>query len=159
MHVQLVLQELDTHLVVFSPYLMLGRVLESDAVLADLGQNAWAALNDAYRTDAPLLYAPHVLALGCVVLASIVCSRDVSTWLEGVDVDSDQARTRYGVVPHDTTAQDGSALQSQFVWLRSCTWHRRCCCCCCCCCLSYADLCRGAGFDQHVRALPCANQS
>uniref|UniRef100_A0A383WH55 Cyclin-like domain-containing protein n=1 Tax=Tetradesmus obliquus TaxID=3088 RepID=A0A383WH55_TETOB len=85
-----ILDELDTHLVVFSPYLSLTKILESDAQLADLGQNAWAALNDVYRTDAPIIYAPHVLALGCLYLASVICSRDITAWLEGVDVDTNQ---------------------------------------------------------------------
>lgn len=87
---QVILEELDTHLVVFSPYLSLTRILESDAQLADLGQNAWAALNDVYRTDAPIIHAPHVLALGCLYLASVICSRDITAWLEGVDVDTNQ---------------------------------------------------------------------
>lgn len=86
----IILEELDTHLVVFSPYLSLTRILESDAQLADLGQNAWAALNDVYRTDAPIIYAPHVLALGCLYLASVICSRDITAWLETVDVDTDR---------------------------------------------------------------------
>lgn len=89
---QVILEELDTHLVVFSPYLSLTKILESDAQLADLGQNAWAALNDVYRTDAPIIYAPHVLALGCLYLASVICSRDITAWLEGVDVDTNQVR-------------------------------------------------------------------
>jgi cyclin C len=80
--------------VVFSPYLSLTKILESDAQLADLGQNAWAALNDVFRTDAPIIYAPHVLALGCLYLASVICSRDITAWLESVDVDTNQVRFR-----------------------------------------------------------------
>jgi hypothetical protein len=76
--------------VVFSPYISLTKLLESDAQLADLSQNAWAALNDVYRTDAPIVYAPHVLALGCLYLASVICSRDITAWLEGVEADMDQ---------------------------------------------------------------------
>lgn len=93
---QVILEELDTHLVVFSPYLSLTKILESDAQLADLGQNAWAALNDVYRTDAPIIYAPHVLALGCLYLASVICSRDITAWLETVDVDTNQVRQQAG---------------------------------------------------------------
>jgi cyclin C len=92
---QLILEELDTHLVVFSPYLALTRLLASDAQLADLGQNAWAALNDAHRTDLPLVHAPHVLALGCVYLASVICSRDIRAWLQTVDVDLNEVRARF----------------------------------------------------------------
>ena len=84
------LEELDARLVVFSPHLALARVLASDAQLADLGQNAWAALNDAHRCDLPLCHAPHALALGCVYAASVVCCRDVRAWLQRVDVDLDE---------------------------------------------------------------------
>ncbi|KAI8467900.1 MAG: C type cyclin [Monoraphidium minutum] len=83
----LILEELDAHLLVFSPYLALTKLLSSEPQLADLGQNAWAALNDAHRTDLPLVHAPHMLALGCVYLASVICSRDIRAWLQGVDVD------------------------------------------------------------------------
>ncbi|KIY91719.1 Cyclin-C [Monoraphidium neglectum] len=89
---KLILEELDTHLLVFSPYLALTKLLAADPQLADLGQNAWAALNDAHRTDLPLVHAPHVLALGCVYLASVVCSRDIRAWLQTLDVDLNQAR-------------------------------------------------------------------
>ena len=93
---QLILEELDARLLVFSPYLALAKLLASDAQLGDLGQNAWAALNDAHRTDLPLAHAPHVLALGAVYLASVVCSRDIRAWLQGVDADLNEARARAG---------------------------------------------------------------
>ncbi|GBF92528.1 cyclin-C1-like [Raphidocelis subcapitata] len=83
----LILEELDARLLVFSPYLALTKLLASDPQLSDLGQNAWAALNDAHRTDLPLVHAPHMLAVGCVYLASVVCSRDIRAWLAGVEVD------------------------------------------------------------------------
>lgn len=89
---QLILEELDTHLLVFSPYLSLTKLLASDAQLADLGQNAWAALNDAHRTDLPLVHAPHMLALGAVYLASVICSRDIRAWLQTVNVDLNEVR-------------------------------------------------------------------
>jgi len=91
-HPQLILEELDTHLLVFSPYLALTKLLASDSQLADLGQNAWAALNDTHRTDLPLVHAPHMLALGCVYLASVICSRDIRAWLQTVDVDLNEVR-------------------------------------------------------------------
>lgn len=75
---------------VFSPYLTLTKLLTSDPLLSDLGQNAWAALNDAHRTDLPIVHAPHMLALGAVVLASVICSRDIQAWLAGLQVDLDE---------------------------------------------------------------------
>lgn len=105
----MILEALDTHLVVFSPYISLTKLLESDPQLSDLSQNAWAALNDVYRTDAPLVYAPHVLALGCLYLASVICSRDITAWLEGVDADINQV---------------GLLVCGSCAW-GACTWHMR----------------------------------
>ncbi len=85
----MILEVLDAQLVVFSPYHSLTRMLASDSQLAELGQNAWAALNDAYRTDVVLMYPPHVVAIGCLFLASVICGRDLRLWLEGLNVDLD----------------------------------------------------------------------
>lgn len=85
-----ILEELDLNLVVFSPYHALVKFLQADAMLADLGQNAWATLNDLYRTDLSLVYPPHLLALGCLYLASIICSREIGLWLENLNVDLNQ---------------------------------------------------------------------
>ena len=88
--IQVILEQLDCHLVVFSPYLAVTKMLQSDPQLTDLGQNAWAAINDCYRTDLPIIHAPYMLALACVWLASVICSRDIRTWMEGLDVDMNQ---------------------------------------------------------------------
>jgi hypothetical protein len=87
---QVILEQLDCHLVVFSPYLAVTKMLQSDPQLSDLGQNAWAAINDCYRTDLPIVYPPYMLALASVWLASVICSRDIRTWMEGLDVDMNQ---------------------------------------------------------------------
>jgi hypothetical protein len=85
--VQLLIEQLDAHLIVFSPYLSLTQLLQSDPTLADLSQNAWAALNDSYRTDVALVYPPYLLAVAAVYLASVICSRDLQAWMEGLAVD------------------------------------------------------------------------
>jgi hypothetical protein len=87
LHVQLLIEQLDAHLIVFSPYLSLTQLLQSDPSLADLSQNAWAALNDSYRTDVALVYPPYLLAVASVYLASVICSRDLQAWMEGLAVD------------------------------------------------------------------------
>lgn len=86
----IILEALDFHLLVFSPYPSLIRFLQNSVQLAEIAQPAWAALNDIYRTDLPLVYPPHVLALGCLVVASMVCGIDLGAWLQGLSVDLDQ---------------------------------------------------------------------
>jgi hypothetical protein len=123
---QVILEALDTHLVVFSPYISLTKLLESDPQLADLSQNAWAALNDVYRTDAPLVYAPHVLALGCLYLASVICSRDITAWLEGVDADINEVGSllcgscaREGSCTGNCVCDMHSGIHALGIWIRS----------------------------------------
>lgn len=98
--VQLLIEQLDAHLIVFSPYLSLSQLLQSDASLADLSQNAWAALNDSYRTDVALVYPPHLLAVAAVYLASVICSRDLQTWMQELAVDMNHVSSRGGDVRH-----------------------------------------------------------
>jgi cyclin C len=94
--VQVLIEQLDAHLIVFSPYLSLTQLLQSDASLADLSQNAWAALNDSYRTDVALVYPPHLLAVAVVYLASVICSRDLQTWMQELAVDMNHVSSRGG---------------------------------------------------------------
>ena len=51
--------------------------------LAELGQNAWAALNDAYRTDLPVCHAPHMLALAAVWFAALCIVVSGPFWTRG----------------------------------------------------------------------------
>lgn len=44
-------------------------------------------VNDLYRTDLPLMHPPHILALGCIYLASFLKERDIKAWFEDLKVD------------------------------------------------------------------------
>lgn len=90
----MLLEDLDFNLVVFSPYRDLALFLADSGVEQAVGQRAWGALNDSYRTDANLLHPPHVVALGCLALAAASCGHDLSTWLRGVNVDLGQVGAR-----------------------------------------------------------------
>jgi hypothetical protein len=48
-------------------------------------------LNDSYRTPLHVLYPPHIIALGCLHLASILRGIDLRAWLEGLQADLNQA--------------------------------------------------------------------
>lgn len=87
---QILLEHLDAKLVVYSPYLSLSALIGGNEALLELGQNAWAALNDAYRTDLLLVWPPYMIALGCLVLAAGVCGRDLAEWVATLDVNLDQ---------------------------------------------------------------------
>jgi hypothetical protein len=90
--VQVIVEMLDCSLVVFSPYNSLMHLLRSSPQIKELSQNAWACLNDVYRTDLPLRYPPHMLAIGCLHLVSVMCNRDIRTWLQSLQVDVNQVR-------------------------------------------------------------------
>ncbi len=96
-------------LVVYHPYHPLVQMRESGGVPAHVFQRAWAAANDLYRCDACIMYAPHVLALGCVLYAWAALQPtatesveapsgagqgewDCVQWLEGMNVDTEQVR-------------------------------------------------------------------
>lgn len=67
-----VLAELETSLVVYHPYSALVQ-LASELRLAQAElQACWAVVNDSYYTDAPLLYAPHVIAFTAVYMVLVL---------------------------------------------------------------------------------------
>jgi cyclin C len=90
----LLVDALGARLCIYDPYSPLEGMLRRDPRLAELGQNAWAALNDAFRSpDLPLRHAPHALAAGALYLACVVCGRDVDggSWVAreaGADLDA-----------------------------------------------------------------------
>lgn len=80
------LEALDYYLVVYHPYRPLVRFLQ-DAGLTDLVLDSWSLVNDTYKTDLVLMYPPHMIALSCIFLASILKERDTISWFEGLRID------------------------------------------------------------------------
>jgi len=56
----------------------------------DLLNLAWTVVNDTYRTDIPLLYPPHLIAIACLHLACATQSKDFKQWFAELNVDLDK---------------------------------------------------------------------
>eukprot|EP00192_Tetraselmis_astigmatica_P021767 CAMPEP_0117694012 /NCGR_PEP_ID=MMETSP0804-20121206/27205_1 /TAXON_ID=1074897 /ORGANISM="Tetraselmis astigmatica, Strain CCMP880" /LENGTH=270 /DNA_ID=CAMNT_0005507641 /DNA_START=187 /DNA_END=999 /DNA_ORIENTATION=- len=80
----LVLEELGFNLIVFHPYHPL------EIFVKEMIETAWAILNDAYYTNLHLIYAPYMLAIGAIYMASVVKQHDVNKWMSGLRVDMKQ---------------------------------------------------------------------
>lgn len=86
-------EQLDGDLLVFSPYPALAKFLR--AALCTLSKTersaaaatAWSLVNDSYRTPLALLHPPHIIALGCFHLASLLRGFDLQPWLKGLSAD------------------------------------------------------------------------
>lgn len=102
-----VLEELEFSLVVFHPYRVLQPYLADHAFFAEtngdsnanipttsnmnssvdklnnapldkeLVETAWSIINDSYRTDSCLLYPPHTIGLGCILVAMLLQGKEV----------------------------------------------------------------------------------
>eukprot|EP00727_Mastigamoeba_balamuthi_P001911 m51a1_g11717 hypothetical protein (271) ;mRNA; f:85954-87181 len=83
-----VLSALDFRLMVFHGYRTLKKLQENgeaDLADSDTRQAVWSAMNDMYLTDAPLMYPPHVVALGAILVgAQYFRERDMRAWFATV---------------------------------------------------------------------------
>lgn len=82
------MEDLDFNLVVFSPFRPLCMMIK-DAGLQEWAQQAWAVLNDSYRTDVSLMTPPHIVAVASIYLATSLCHKDISAWMDKLNVDLD----------------------------------------------------------------------
>jgi cyclin C len=60
-------------------------------------QTAWYIINDMYRSDLPLLYPPHMLALGAMLMATSINEQaskkvDVRAWFAKINVDMEEVK-------------------------------------------------------------------
>jgi len=57
----------------------------------ELQNQAWNFINDTYRTDIPLLYPPHLVAIAAMQLACVVAGKDnFRQWFAELNVDLDK---------------------------------------------------------------------
>ena len=76
------ISEMNSHLIVHSPYRTLTSLQAELGLAQDDVNLAWSVINDHYMTDLPLLYPPHVIALTAILLA-LVLRQDPSGRLPG----------------------------------------------------------------------------
>ncbi|KAK2995157.1 hypothetical protein RJ640_025387 [Escallonia rubra] len=81
-----ILEALNYHLVVFHPYRALSQLLQ-DAGMSDSTQLAWGLVNDTYKTDLILIHPPHLIALACIYVASVLKDKENTAWFEELRVD------------------------------------------------------------------------
>ncbi|KAK7256106.1 hypothetical protein RIF29_29540 [Crotalaria pallida] len=83
-----ILEALNYYLVVFHPYRSLSQLLQ-DAGLNDLSmtQLTWGIVNDTYKMDLILVHPPHLIALACIYIASVLREKDTTVWFEELRVD------------------------------------------------------------------------
>ncbi|KAK6937847.1 Cyclin, N-terminal [Dillenia turbinata] len=83
-----ILEALDYYLVVFHPYRALPQLLQ-DAGMGDISmtQLSWGLVNDTYKMDLILVHAPHMIALACIYIASVLKDKDTTAWFEELRVD------------------------------------------------------------------------
>ncbi|KAG6680607.1 hypothetical protein I3842_13G050700 [Carya illinoinensis] len=83
-----ILEALNYYLVVFHPYRALSQLLQ-DAALNDINmtQLTWGLVNDTYKMDLILVHPPHLIALACIYIASVIREKDTTAWFEELRVD------------------------------------------------------------------------
>ncbi|PON59358.1 Cyclin [Trema orientale] len=83
-----ILEAINYYLVVFHPYRSLSQLLQ-DAVLNDINmtQLTWGIVNDTYKMDLILVHPPHLIALACIYIASVLRDKDTTSWFEELRVD------------------------------------------------------------------------
>ncbi|KAI6219799.1 Cyclin-C [Aphelenchoides fujianensis] len=97
------LEILDCCLIVYQPYRPLQQMIQdmrtspigqgNNKVVDELYHESWRVVNDSLRTDAALLFAPHVIALASIMVACMLPSnerykeKEVRTWLSEFSVD------------------------------------------------------------------------
>ncbi|KAM6564865.1 hypothetical protein CsatB_024863 [Cannabis sativa] len=83
-----ILEAINYYLVVFHPYRSLSQLLQ-DAGLNDIHmtQLTWGLVNDTYKMDLILVHPPHLIALACIYIASVLRDKDTTSWFEELHVD------------------------------------------------------------------------
>ncbi|OIT29360.1 cyclin-C1-2 [Nicotiana tabacum] len=81
-----VLEALNYYLVVYHPYRSLSQFLQ-DAGMSDTTQLTWGLVNDTYKMDLILIHPPHLIALACIYIASVLKDKETTAWFEELRVD------------------------------------------------------------------------
>ncbi|KAF5446436.1 hypothetical protein F2P56_032064 [Juglans regia] len=84
-----ILEALNYYLVVFHPYRALSQLFQ-DAGLNDINMTQLTCrglVNDTYKMDLILVHPPHLIALACIYIASVLREKDTTAWFEELRVD------------------------------------------------------------------------
>jgi len=78
------LHYLNFDLIVFHPYRPLTQYLSDKNLL----QTAWNIVNDSYRTDLSLKYAPYLIAIAAIDMACTFLQKDYSAWISSLKLEA-----------------------------------------------------------------------
>ncbi|XP_053203863.1 cyclin-C-like isoform X2 [Panonychus citri] len=94
------LELMDCCLIIYHPYRPLISYIADIKEMRDLKDNkdskdellntAWSVVNDTYRTDIPLLYPPHLIAIACLHMGCVISAKDFKQWFAELNVDLDK---------------------------------------------------------------------
>lgn len=85
------LEMMDCCLILYHPYRPLTQYVQDWRDKDIILPVAWHVINDSYRTDIPLLYPPHQIAIACLHMACVITQQDIyKTWFAELNTDFDK---------------------------------------------------------------------
>jgi cyclin C len=95
------LELMDCCLILYHPYRPLTLYIQDVKDMKDTKEQtakdkdemlntAWNILNDSYRTDIPLLYPPHLIAISAMHMACVSSGKDFKQWFAELNIDLDK---------------------------------------------------------------------
>lgn len=85
------LEMMDCCLILYHPYRPLVQYIHDWQAKDIILPVAWNVINDSYRTDIPLLYPPHQIAIACLHMACVITQQDTyKTWFAELNTDFDK---------------------------------------------------------------------
>ncbi|KAH7725381.1 Cyclin C [Aphelenchoides avenae] len=91
------LEVMDCCLIVYHPYRPLNQLINDMKIsgikdIDSVHQDAWRVCNDSLRTDASLLYPPHLIAIACIMVAALMHNKEkeMKAWFAELAVDFDK---------------------------------------------------------------------
>lgn len=82
------LEMMDCCLILYHPYRPLTQYIDDWSQKDLILPVAWHVINDTYRTDIPLLYPPHQIAIACLHMACVITQTDsTKQWFASLNID------------------------------------------------------------------------
>ncbi|TPX32912.1 hypothetical protein SmJEL517_g04080 [Synchytrium microbalum] len=80
------MEDLDFYMIVYHPYRPLTQYLKQLGIEKSCLQAAWFIVNDAFKTDAMLLYPPHMISLTAIFMSCVMNEEHVKQEKPQLDV-------------------------------------------------------------------------